>query len=128
MHVIQLVRDGRDVVVSKFFFERDFCLANGIYRKFDEGFDDCVPRVAAEWNRHVLAWQNAGVPMVRYEEFLADPIAAAQCLLPFAGMNVPRASLLSALKENTKDKLHESLSAAFVHKYIRAQRCSGRLA
>jgi Sulfotransferase domain len=113
--MVHLVRDGRDVVVSKFFFERDFCVANGVYSKFDEKFDDYVPRVAAEWNRYVLAWLNCGVPIVRYEEFLTAPVAAAQCLLSFAGKIAPEEVLQEALSGNTKEKLHASLSPAFVH-------------
>jgi hypothetical protein len=115
MRLVHLVRDGRDVVVSKFFYERDFCVANGVYCKFDEGFDDYVPRIAAEWNRYVLAWLNAGIPVVRYEEFLAAPIPAAQGLLSFAGMQASEEELLSALKENTKEKMRASLSVLFAH-------------
>ena len=115
MHVIQLVRDGRDVVVSKFFFDRYFCVANGVYSKFDEEFDEYVPRVATEWNRYVLAWLNAGVAVVRYEEFLREPIAAAQHLLSFAGVQAPEEAILSAVNKNTKEKLHEALSITFEH-------------
>jgi hypothetical protein len=113
--VVHLVRDGRDVVVSRFFYERDFCVANGVYTKFDEAFDDYVPRVAAEWNRYVLAWLDTGVPIVRYEEFLAAPIDTAQFLLSSTGMKAPKEALLSALKENTKEKLHAALADAFPH-------------
>jgi hypothetical protein len=115
MRLVHLVRDGRDVVVSRFCFDRDFCVANGIYGKFEETFDDYVPRVAADWNRYVLAWQTAGVPFVQYEKFLADPVTAAQSLLSSAGMKVPEEAILSALNANTKEKLHEALSEAFVH-------------
>ncbi len=34
---MRLVRDGRDVVVSRFFYDRDFCVANGIYSKSKKG-------------------------------------------------------------------------------------------
>jgi hypothetical protein len=115
MRVVHLVRDGRDVVVSRFFFDRDFCVANGVYGSFEEAFDDYVPRVAAEWNSYVLAWLSAGVPIVRYEEFLREPITAAQRLLSFAGVKASEEEVLRAVKENTKEKLHAALSVTFEH-------------
>ncbi len=84
--------------------------------------------MAEDWNRYVLAWLTAGVPIVRYEEFLADPVIAAQSLLSFAGLNVPDPAIIRALEAKTKEKLHEALSEAFVHNTFCAQRCSGRLA
>lgn len=115
MRLVHLVRDGRDVVVSKYFWERDFCVKNGLLPKFEEAFDDYVPRVAAEWNRFVLAWLKAGAPLMRYEEFLASPIAAAQRLLSLVGMHASEAALQNAVAENTKDKVHASLAKAFAH-------------
>ena len=115
MRVVHLVRDGRDVVVSKYFYERDFCVANGVYSQFDEPFDDYVPRVAAEWNRYILAWLDAGAPFIRYKEFVAKPIPAAQRLLSSVGLQAPEPVLRSAVERNTKEKLQAALSVAFKH-------------
>ena len=113
--IVHLVRDGRDVVVSKYFYERDFCVANGIYRQFDESFDEYVPRVAAEWSRYVLAWLLAGVPTVRYEDFLADPVSAGHRLINSFGLQASQSSLRAAVERNTKEKLHAALSLTFEH-------------
>ncbi len=115
MRRVHLVRDGRDVVVSRFFFDRDFCVKNGVYPTFDEPFDDYVARVAGEWNRYVLAWLSTGVPMVRYEEFLGDPIAATRRALSFAAVEAPEEAIVRAVNENTKEKVHASMEVAFVH-------------
>jgi hypothetical protein len=57
---IHLIRDGRDVVVSKYFYEKDFCVKNGIINKFDFEFGEYVPMVAHEWAEFVLAWKSEG--------------------------------------------------------------------
>jgi|SRR5271165_219475 len=114
-HLVHLVRDGRDVVISKYFFESDFCVANGVYSEFGEPFDDYVSRVSAEWNQYVRAWMNAGIPYVRYEEFLADPIVALKHLLSLLGYTAPQRALASAVEKNTKEKLHAALSETFEH-------------
>ena len=113
MHVVHLVRDGRDVAVSRYFYERDFCVKNGIIEQFDKDFDDYVPRVAAEWNRYVLAWRKAGVPFVKYEDFLEAPVSAAQRVLASLDLKASEATLKKAVAENTKEKVHASLAAVF---------------
>jgi hypothetical protein len=111
--VVHLVRDGRDVVVSKYFFERDFCVKNGVYKKFDEDFDHYVKRVSGEWNRFVLSWIEKGIPFVRYEDFLTTPMDAVQRTLDSVGMKASTQSIVRALEENTKAKVHASLDATF---------------
>src|SRR5262245_50822533 len=46
---VHLIRDGRDVVVSKYFYERDFLVANGLEPSFETPLDEYVPKVAAAW-------------------------------------------------------------------------------
>jgi len=38
------MRDGRDVVVSKYFFEKEFCVKNAILKEFSIPFDDYVEK------------------------------------------------------------------------------------
>jgi hypothetical protein len=110
---IHLVRDGRDVVVSKYFFERDFCVANGIYEKFEEDFDAYVSRVSAEWNEFVLSWLNVDVLCLKYEDFLRSPGATLECALSGIGIEANRESINAAVSNNTKDKLQASLTPLF---------------
>jgi len=110
---IHLVRDGRDVVVSKYFFERDFCVANGIYEKFEESFDAYVPRVAAEWNDFVLSWLNVDVLCLKYEDFLRSPLGTLECALLSLGIEVSQTSLSAAVSNNTKEKIQASLTSLF---------------
>ncbi len=115
MKIVHLVRDGRDVVVSRYFYERDFCVANGIYREFNETLDDYVPRVAREWNDYVIAWLDAGVPYFRYEDFLCEPATALRSLLRCLNSEPPEPAVRGAIESNTKEKLRASLARAFTH-------------
>jgi hypothetical protein len=110
---IHLVRDGRDVVVSKYFFERDFCVANGIYEKFEENFDAYVSRVSSEWNEFVLSWLNVDVPCVKYEDFLRSPVGTLECALSIVGIEASRADIHAALSKNTKEKIQASIAPLF---------------
>jgi hypothetical protein len=120
---IHLVRDGRDVVVSKYFYERDFCVANGIYKKFEESFDSYVSRVSTEWNEFVLSWLNVDVLCIKYEDFLHSPHGTLECVLSSLGIESSRASMDAAVSKNTKDKMQASITqhypkGAFVRKGV----------
>ncbi len=121
-----LVRDGRDVVVSKYFFERDFCVQNGILARFDATLEDYVPRTAAEWAAHVSAWLDAGVPVLRYERFLADPHAALREACERAGHpGVADDRIAAAVAGNTPEHMRRSLADAFAHNTFVRKATSG---
>jgi hypothetical protein len=110
---IHLVRDGRDVVVSKYFFERDFCVANGIYENFEESLDAYVSRVAAEWNDFVLSWLNVDVLCLKYEDFLRSPLGALEGALSSLGIETSEARLSAAVSSNTKEMIQAALIPLF---------------
>ena len=112
---IHLVRDGRDVVVSKYFYEKDFCVANGIHAQFDEPFDDYVVRVAAEWRDYIESWMNTGTPVYKYEDFLRDPTNSLEKVIQELGVEVDISRIRSAVETNTKDKFKRSLDQTFQH-------------
>lgn len=114
--IVHLIRDGRDVVVSKYFYERDFCVDNGIYQHFDIPFDEYVPQVAREWRNYILAWHEVMPQAVcQYENFLADPRRALQHVFAQLGIIVSCADLSKAVEANIKDKMRRSLDNAFQH-------------
>jgi hypothetical protein len=112
---VHLVRDGRDVVVSKYVFEKEFCVRNRILERFEESFDSYVPRVAAEWAAYVGAWLAQGTTMVTYESLLVDTAQTLATVLSRVGLSASEAAIAHAVAANTKQKLHESLAAAFAH-------------
>jgi hypothetical protein len=112
---VHLVRDGRDVVVSKYFYEKDFCVKNGIYERFDVSFDDYVPQVAAEWGEYVHSWLKADAILCRYEDFLRDPVDALTAVLKKLEVDVVASDIRHAVESNTKDKMRRALDITFKH-------------
>jgi hypothetical protein len=112
---IHLIRDGRDVTVSKYFFERDFCVRNGILPALDLTFTEFVTKTATEWRAYVEAWAGKADLVCRYETFLADPVAGLTHAL--AGLRLPTLpeAVTTAVERNTKEKLARSLDATFAH-------------
>ncbi len=109
---IHLVRDGRDVVVSKYFYEKDFCVKNGISDSFDTHFDDFVQKTAAEWRDYIMAWESKS-KIYHYEELLDDTFAVLQKILVGFGYTVPGKNIRQSIENNTKAKFSESLSRAY---------------
>ena len=110
---VHLLRDGRDVVVSKFFYEKDFCVNNGIYKSFDTPFDTYVVDVAAEWRSYVGSWLDTDVPWHKYESFLEDPVSSLQSVVMGLGLRIPEVRIKYAVMSNTKEKFSRSLDSRF---------------
>ena len=112
---VHLIRDGRDVTVSKYFFERDFCVRNGILPSFDLSFGAYVAKTAAEWRAFVSAWSGRANVECRYEAFLEDPVAAAMTVLDAVGRPVAVEAVRAAVAANTRERFARSLDATFAH-------------
>lgn len=114
---VHLVRDGRDVAVSKFFFERDFCVRNGITKSFDTSFDSFVAQSAKEWAEYVLAWhRQPGAIAISYEAFVNDP-AFQLCGLfqGITGVSLDRGLSDRIVEKYSRNNFSASLSSAFKH-------------
>jgi hypothetical protein len=112
---VHMVRDGRDVVVSKYFFEKEFCVLNGIYEQFDISFDDYVPKVAKEWRDYVLTWLEIEPRIYKYEDFLQDPNTMLRKMLIDLNCNISEERTCEAIAANTKEKFGRSLDKTFKH-------------
>lgn len=113
---IHLVRDGRDVVVSKWFFDKEFCIQNGISTSFEEDFGEYVEKTARDWANYVLAWTEKPVVTIRYEEFLSNPVHYLGSLLIAIGyVNFSRKELEDTVSKFTKEKFKASLGEVFKH-------------
>ena len=114
---VHLIRDGRDVVVSKYFYERDFCVKNGIYQQFDVPFDEYVARIAVEWHEYVQAWLDA-CPYTctcSYEDLLQDPCGALHKVVCGLGVPATHSQINRAVEANSKEELRRTLDKAFTH-------------
>ncbi|WP_084168754.1 sulfotransferase domain-containing protein [Paraburkholderia acidipaludis] len=113
---LHLVRDGRDVIVSKWFFDKEFMVKNGITTTFTKNFDDYVEETATAWSDYIKAWQNMQITTVRYEDFLADAgTALGATIKAITGISMPASLLQNVVLANTKEKFAESLSKTFQH-------------
>ena len=115
---IHLVRDGRDVIVSKWFFDRDFCIQNGITSSFQEEFDEYVEKTARDWSNYVATWAEQSVATINYEGFsffLSDPVQnLGRVLKTCMGYpNFSQQELEITVSKFTKDKFAASLDALF---------------
>lgn len=122
---LHLVRDGRDVVVSRYFFERDFCVQNGIYEKFDTPFDQYVTKIATDWANYVSAWLATSTPVMRYEQFLADPAASLRRAMELLNLSALPEQITAAVAANTKEKSRQKLAKAYAHNTFVRQATAG---
>ncbi len=114
---VHLVRDGRDVVVSKYFFERDFCVKNGIIESFDHDFDAFVEHQSREWAHYVTRWEDQpDVVTIRYESFLANPVGELGALVAtLTGVTLEGDFLADVVAQFTRERFSASLDSAFKH-------------
>ncbi len=81
---IYMIRDGRDVMVSYYFFRKRF-------HSFKGNFLDFLvmsPSPASEWADHVESWlsaKDADILFLRYENLLTNPLEAVTAALDFLG-------------------------------------------
>ena len=110
-----MMRDCRDVIVSKYFFEKDFCVQNDIVKEFNSSFDDFVSKTADEWAAFVREWKRANVLTVHYEHLLHNPFAEMKSVLKTLGFSIEDEAVSTAIRKNTKDAMKASLDRAFKH-------------
>lgn len=120
---LHMIRDARDVIVSRYFFERDFCVRNGILPPLDMSFDAYLEKTAAEWRDYVMAWSGRADIECRYESFLADPIGSLTAALDGLGVTATSDAIADAVARNTKERFARSLDATFRHNtFVRVAR------
>lgn len=112
---IHLIRDGRDVVVSKYFFEKDFCVQNGVLHCFNTSFQEYIFKTATEWGIYVKEWIATGAISCRYEDLYKDTFSTLRHLLNSIDIHPQDYRILEGIRLNTKQRLHSSLAKAFKH-------------
>ena len=113
---IHLVRDGRDVVVSKWFFDKDFCVQNGITHSFEDSFEEYLEKTARDWANYVSTWAEQAVITIRYEEFLSDPVhCLGHVVFALGCTDISQKELESTVLKFTKEKFKASLGEVFKH-------------
>lgn len=124
-HTLHLLRDGRDVVVSKYFFDKDFQVKNRIAGSFPYSFEEFLEKTAREWAGYVTAWNKTDMQQVTYEELLADPLQTIKGICAILGLTVTEEQIVAGIRANTKEKFREKLDAAFIHNTFVRKAVSG---
>ena len=106
--VIYLVRDGRDVYVSYYYYR---------LKQLDEGitFSDYLRRIdhfPCLWNEHVESWLKWDQPqpnmlLVRYEDLLSNPEAELRKMVDFIGIDISNDVITHAVEVSRFDKMRE---------------------
>ncbi|MGO9952254.1 MAG: sulfotransferase domain-containing protein [Dissulfurispiraceae bacterium] len=110
---IHLMRDCRDVVVSRYFFAKDFCVNNGLIKEFTDSFAEHAWKSASGWARFVSAWAKEDVITLSYENLLRDALGEMKRVLNILGESIADDMIQFAVQNNTKEKMHQSLAEAF---------------
>ncbi len=113
---IYLLRDGRDVAVSYYFFMR----RNGT---FSGSFSDFIPLFVrghmdgyGPWQAHVSSWLDSPLAgsghlhVIRYEDLLADPQRCLGAAVDFLGVTVDEIRLRDAVEANRFDRMRQRSS------------------
>jgi hypothetical protein len=106
---IHMFRDGRDVIVSYYFFKTDYLVKNGLAPQVEINFADFVARIAAEWKNYVEAWRKLNVVTCRYEELNTDTVETVGRLITQIGYDKSVLDIQSAVLNNTKLKMREKM-------------------
>lgn len=113
---IHLVRDGRDVVISKWFFEKEFCVKNGILTSFEKNFNDYVLETAKEWSSYIKSWSGRAHIMIRYEDFLTSPEITLKTLVSQVTEDFfPDDQFQKTVAKFSKSNFSSSLNKTFKH-------------
>ena len=112
---IHMIRDGRDVTISKYFYEKDFCVKNGIIKEFSYSLDEYIEKTAAEWAGYVSAWEGRSIITSKYEDLLQAPLNELKRVLSLLNLSVTKDAIEAAIEANTKEKFSRSLDKAFKH-------------
>jgi len=122
--VLHLVRDPRDVAVS--LAEHMGCsLETAVVRMGDPDFavgarrwhPSELPQFFSDWSRHTLSWLEAPLPVLtlRYEDMLADPIAALAAAVRHIGITATQERLAAAVHAASFERLRAQEDKAGFH-------------
>jgi len=114
-HFIHMIRDGRDVIVSKYFYEKDFCVKNKIIKEFKYTLEEYIEKTSREWAEYISAWEGHNVITCSYENLLRDTVDELKEVFSRLNISVTDDALKAAVDANTKEKFRKSLDKAFKH-------------
>ena len=108
---LYVVRDGRDVAVSEYFFRRRVGSFQGEFAAFLPQFLQGKVNSYGSWSDHVRSWvdsAHAGLLVINYEELIADTVTQLAKLAEFLGIEPASAERLqSVVAHNSADTMRQ---------------------
>lgn len=99
---LYLLRDGRDVAVSEFYFSQRRGLFEGSFTEFLALFVRGEASASGSWQENVLYWLNAPDALViRYEEMLSDTAREVRRMVDFLGLEISSERIAEVVSHNT---------------------------
>ena len=106
--VLYLVRDGRDVGVSEFYYQLRLGLFTGSLDDFVIKFLRGSVNSYGSWQRHVTSWLDSGLDQmltVKYEDLLEDPLKELARVCKFIHVEHRSATLNRIVSHNTAGEM-----------------------
>lgn len=118
---IVIVRDGRDVAVSEYFYRKDYlessAMVDETFSTFLDRFIDGKTNSYGAWHDHVSAWRSfadAGnsVLWVRYEDIKSQPLQELRRIADYIDLDSTDEQLNDAIAHNDASRLRKREAAA----------------
>lgn len=110
---IYLVRDGRDVAISYYYMVLRRGLYEGDLRQFLSSFLGPGVDGYGPWHEHVESWlasplhESGSLLVLRYEDFLKEPVPNLCSVMEFLGRPVAREQAEEAVRTHSAEKMRE---------------------
>jgi len=110
--VIYIVRDGRDVMLSYFDYQRKLHGYKGNLESFSKKFMNGWLRYGT-WKSNVSTWvahtNHPNMLLVRFEDLRSDPFSTMRGIAEFSGLTCDETQLRSAIEASSVDKIHATM-------------------
>lgn len=106
-NVIYLVRDGREVAVSLFYFliKMKAIPSEIEFSDYLENYFFTGKTPYGHWNKHVFSWlrdnKADNLILVKYEDLLADTINEFEKIIKFSGLHLDKENLKSSVERSS---------------------------
>lgn len=110
---VHVVRDGRDVATSRWFFDTEFQPNNDLADRPETDFSTYVKEIASDWSSFVTTWLTEDPMWHRYEDFLSRPEFTLTSVLESLGLNVSSSTVKFAVAKNTPEKSRASFEKIY---------------
>lgn len=106
--VVYILRDGRDAMLSYYYYQRDKLPAGTTLAHFL-----AQPPWPCQWAEHVASWLDADLPadkflLLRYEEMKQDPAGQLQRLIQFSQLTVSPERFQQALEQSSFQAMRQA--------------------